>query len=173
MRERPARCSHTTLGKTKMPRTEQSILVVAPRHKVFAFVADYRNTMKYEKHFSRVDLAPGPSRGIGTTVEARGWFRGIPVKAKLRITEFVEDERIVSRSVAGLKSSLEWGFADEQGKTKVRLVASYAFPFPFIPRQVRESVAQEVQTMTTASLRELKRLLENEESGPASEPPAE
>ncbi len=144
-----------------MPHTDQSILVDAPRHKVFDFVADYRNTTKYEKHFSRLDLMPGPIRGIGNTVDARGWFRGIPVRSKLRIVEFAEDQRIVSTSVAGLKSWLEWDFADEDGKTRVRLFASYSFPIPFIPRNVRESVAQEVKAMTTASLLELKRLLES------------
>ncbi len=156
-----------------MPQTDQSILVDAPRHKVFDFVADYRNTMKYERHFSRVDLAPGPTRGVGNTVDARGWFRGIPVRAKLRIVEFVENERIVSRSIAGLKSSLEWDFSDEDGKTKVRLFASYSFPIPFIPRHLRESVAEEVKAMTSASLRELKRLTESDEARTASEPPAE
>ena len=156
-----------------MPQTDQSILVDAPRQKVFAFVADYRNTLKYEKHFSRLDLAPGPARGIGNTVDARGWFRGIPVRAKLRIVGFVENERIVSRSIAGLKSSLEWDFSDEEGMTRVRLFASYSFPIPFIPRHLRETVTEEVRSMTTASLRELKRLMEIGDSAAASQPPAE
>ena len=156
-----------------MPQTDQSILVDAPRHRVFDFVADYRNTTKYEKHFSRLDLMPGPARGIVNTVDVRGWFRGIPVRAKLQIVEFVEDERIVSASIAGLKSWLEWDFSDEEGKTRVRLFASYSFPFPFIPRHVRESIAHEVKSMTTASLIELKRLVERDEAGSVSEPSAQ
>jgi uncharacterized membrane protein len=156
-----------------MLQADQSILVDAPRQRVFAFVADYRNAMKYERHFSRLDLVPGPTSGIGTTVDARGRFRGIPVRAKLRIEEFVEGQRIVSRSVSGLRSSLEWNFAEEGRQTRVRLVTRYSLPVPFVPRQVRESIHEEIQAMTRASLKELKRLLEVDQPAEVLETSAE
>ncbi|HEX9016715.1 MAG TPA: SRPBCC family protein [Chloroflexota bacterium] len=144
-----------------MPTIDQSVLVEAPRHEIFGFVADYRNVTRFEKRFTRVFRLPGPSYGLGVTLDARGWFRGVPVRAKLRIVEFVPDKRIVSRSVAGLKSILEWEFSDEGGGTRVRLITGYDWPFPLIPRQVKESVAAEVGSMAADSLRELKRLMES------------
>ncbi len=156
-----------------MLQTDQSILVNAPLHTAFAFVADYRNAIKYERHFSKLDPLPGPRQGYGTTLDARGRFRGIPVRSTLRIVEFVEDERIVSRSIAGLHCSLEWDFGEENGRTRVRLVAKYALPLPFVPRTVQASIEREIQAITTESLLELRRLLEVRQPAPASEPASE
>lgn len=144
-----------------MPTIDQSLLVDAPRHEVFGFVADYRNVTRFEKRFTRVARLPGAPYGLGLTLDARGWYRGVPVRAKLRIVEFVPDKRIVSRSVAGLKSTLEWDFTDEAGGTRVRLVTGYDWPLPLIPRHLKESIANEVASMAADSLRELKRLMES------------
>ncbi len=144
-----------------MPRTDHTVLVMAPLSEVFEYVADYRNVAKFEKRFSRVEPLPGPRYGLGTTLDTRGWFHGVPVRAKLRTTEFVENQRIVSNSISGLKSTLEWEFAEENGGTRVKMAASFDWPLPLIPRHIKEAIQEEVREMTAASLCELKRLLES------------
>ncbi len=143
-----------------MPAIERSILVNAPVGEVFAFVADYRNTIRYQRHFSRFDPVGSPTYGLGLTVEARGHFKGFPIRTKLRVTEFVDNELIVSKSVEGLRSEAIWSFAPENGGTRVTFSASYAWPIPVLSGAIRRMVTAELASMTESSLRELKRLVE-------------
>ena len=143
-----------------MPNTAQSIFIDAPVGEVFEFVADYRNIVRFEKHFSKVERQPGPAYGTGMVLDCRGRFRGVPVRVKLRVIEFVENRRIVSQSIAGLKSLLEWDFSEEDGGTRAKLFANYGWPFPLIPKHLKDSIREEIDEMTADSLRELKRLIE-------------
>ena len=145
-----------------MPSLDRWIWVSAPLAYVFSFVADYRNASRYQHQFTRFEPLPGLEYGLGATAEARGRFRGFPVRARLKIVEFVEGRRIVTRSIGGMKSSAEWDFLEEKGGTRVRLLASYEFPVPVPSRTLRKIVESEVASMTESSLRELKRLIEAE-----------
>jgi uncharacterized membrane protein len=143
-----------------MPSTDLSILIDAPLEAVFDFVADPRNTVKYQREFSTFEPVGHPPRGLGMTVDARGKFKGLPVRAKLRIVEFVPNERIVSRSVAFLKSRAEWHFSVEDGKTLVRFVAQYDWPVPLPARAMSWLLENEIDAMAEDSLRRLKLLVE-------------
>ena len=156
-----------------MPRIERSILVKAAVEEVFEFVADYRNTTRYQRHFSRFDPIGPPTRGLGLTVDARGRFRGIPIHARLRVTEFVENERIVSNSIEGLKSAAIWRFDREDEQTRVTFTASYAWPVPILSGALRRMLTEELVSMTESSLRELKRLVEQEHGSRALEAPTQ
>ncbi len=159
--------------ESQMPTIARSILVNAPIEEVFQFVADYRNTPKYQRQFSRFEPVGEPTHGLGLTVDARGRFKGLPIRAKLRITEFVENERIVSRSVEGLKSAAEWEFGREGDKTRVTFTASYSWPLPILSRAIRKMLEAELIAMTEASLRELRRLVEARHLGGSLQPSAE
>jgi uncharacterized protein YndB with AHSA1/START domain len=145
-----------------MPSTDLSILIDAPVQRVFEFVADPRNTVRYQREFSHFEPIGTPRYGLGMTVDARGKFKGIPVRTKLRIVEFVPHERIVSRSVAFLKSRAEWHFSEEEGKTLVRFVAHYDWPLPLPRWSVGRILEHEIEAMTELSLRRLKQLVEEE-----------
>jgi uncharacterized protein YndB with AHSA1/START domain len=152
-----------------MPSTDLSILIDAPVEAVFEFVADPRNTVRYQREFSTFEPIGQPRRGLGMTVDARGKFKGIPVRARLRVVEFVPNERIVSRSIAFLKSRAEWHFAEEEGGTLVRFVAQYDWPIPLPARAMSWLLEDEIEAMTEASLRRLKRLVEQEQHLPPAQ----
>lgn len=152
-----------------MPVIERSILVDAPVEEVFEFVADYRNTIQYQRQFSRLEPVGEPTYGLGLTVEARGRFKAIPIHARLRITEFSKNERIVSKSVEGLKSEAVWSFAPEGSQTRVTFTASYGWPLPILSGALRRMLLAELAVMTESSLRELKRLVERKRRGASSE----
>lgn len=156
-----------------MPVIERSILIDAPIEEVFEYVADYRNTLKYQRQFSKFEAVGQPAYGLGLTVDARGRFKGIPIHSKLRITEFVKNERIVSRSIEGLKSDVEWSFAGEGTQTRVRFTASYAWPVPILSKTLRRVLEAELASMTESSLRALKRLVEAKHREPPLKPLAE
>lgn len=148
-----------------MPGTDLSILVDAQVEAVFRFVSEPSNTLRYQRHFSRFDPIGSPRTGHGATADARGSLLGIPVRAKLRVIEFVPNRKIVARSVAYLKSSAEWHFSEEDGKTLVRFVASYDWPMPVMGPGMRLLLEAEIEALAEDSLRELKRLVEQEARG--------
>jgi uncharacterized membrane protein len=150
------------LGEEDMPSTDLSILIDAPVEAVFRFVADPRNTIRYQQEFSSFEPIGAPRYGLGMTVDARGKFKGIPVRARLQIVEFVPNERIVSRSIAFLKSRAEWHFVEDQGRTLVRFVAQYDWPIPLPGRAMSWMLGGEIEAMTEDSLRRLKLLVEEE-----------
>ncbi len=154
-----------------MPGVDRSILIEAPVATVFEYVADWRNTIKYQHQFSKFEPVGEPVRGLGLTVDARGWFKGLPVRARLRIVEFVENERIVSRSVAHMRSSAEWLFSPDGDRTRVRFIANYDWPVPLGNRLLKRIVENEIASMTETSLRDLKRLVEGQVKADAARCP--
>lgn len=145
-----------------MPTIDRSIHIDAPVEKVFRFVADYRNTVRYQRQFTKFEPVGGPMAGLGLTVDARGRFKGVPIHTRLRITQFTENERIVSTSVGGLKSDAEWLFSTEDGGTRVQFRATYAWPIPIPNGAIRDMLKAELVSLTEDSLRRLKRLVESE-----------
>ena len=137
-----------------MPHTDLNILIDAPVERVFRFVADPHNTTRYQRQFSRFEPVGSPQYGLGATADARGRFRGIPVRARLRIVEFVPNKRIVSRSIAFLKSTAEWHFDEEDGKTRVRFAANYDWPIPILGGTIRRMIEEEIDDMAEDSLQD-------------------
>ncbi len=143
-----------------MPEIARTILIDAPVGEVFEFVADPRNTIQYQRHFSRFEAVGEPTYGAGLIVDARGHFHAIPIHTRLRIVEFVKDERIVSESIAGLKSRSEWSFAQQGEGTRVTFIADYDWPIPILSGMLRRRLEAELAAMTESSLRKLKKLTE-------------
>lgn len=155
-----------------MPVFDRSFLVAAPVRQVFDYVAEPRNTMRYQKQFTSFEVADNTPRGVGMEVDARGRFHGIPVRTRLRMVDFVQDELIASQSVSGLKNSSQWRFTPGAGGTQVRFTARYEWPLPILSRRLRTRIEEELASMTDDSLRTLKALIESSPVGSAVEVPA-
>lgn len=143
-----------------MPVVSRSVLIRAPLPVVFAFVADYRNTTRFQRQFSRFEPVGEPTHGLGMKVDVWGHFKGFPVRTVLRVTEFVENKRIVSESTEGLRSRSEWRFLPEQEGTRVQFSATFEWPL-LPPSKILERMAEEeLAVLAECALGELKRLLE-------------
>lgn len=64
-----------------------------------------------------------------------------------------------------MRSSAEWHFEPEGPATRVRVIAAYDIPVPRVVTGLRRRIEAEIDRMTEASLRELKRLVEKEIAG--------
>jgi uncharacterized membrane protein len=145
-----------------VPTIDRSILIEVPIDSVFRFVADYRNTVRYQRQFTSFEPVGETTWGLGLTVDARGRFKGWPIHSRLRVVEFHENQRIVSTAIAGLKSDAEWRFSEEGGGTRVRFRATYACPIPILSGTVRRMLETELVSLTEDALRRLKQLTESE-----------
>jgi len=101
----------------------------APLEKVFGYLADSRNIEQWFYGVERIVPLTEQIRGLGSTFEIT-INAGIPLKAKIKCTEFVENELIVVTSLGGdgPAASTRWTFASEGDGTRIRGEFDYTVP---------------------------------------------
>lgn len=114
-----------------MAHIEESVDVPSPIVDVFEVIADYRQALSWLEGFTRFELLPGPSRGVGARVRAAGSFLGFALETELRIVEFEEPRRLVSRSEGPIRSLTAWLLQETEGGTRVTFQGEYQLPLAF------------------------------------------
>jgi uncharacterized membrane protein len=155
-----------------VPRVRKSIEINAPLEDVFAYVADYRNAKDFLEGFTEFQAVTGQFSGLGARARASGKFWGVPVSTVLEISEFEENQCLVSRSVAGIRSSSAWGFQTTKKGVKVTFTAEYSVPGLMIGHLMERLIEKDVEANTRQSLINLKRIMERDSKPPASSGPA-
>ncbi|SRR5579875_3657045 len=111
-----------------MARVHESIVVSAPISDVFDLIADYRRALEWMEGFSRFDLMPGPSKGVGARVRAAGTFLGFTLETELEIVEYERPYRLVSRSTGPIKALTTWLLSQDESGTRVSFAGDYSLP---------------------------------------------
>jgi carbon monoxide dehydrogenase subunit G len=148
-----------------LPRVERQITIAAPRDRVFAFVADHRNALKWMHNFTRFDPVEPGAYGLGAKVDASGLVMGFPIATKLEIVGFDPPRQLVSKTTGRLKSTSTWDFKSEGEGTRVVFTGEYDLPGPLLRMIGGPFVQHELETSAEASLRNLKQNLEGASSG--------
>jgi ligand-binding SRPBCC domain-containing protein len=139
--------------------------VPLPRDRVFAFFSTPRNleaiTPPWLKFRIVHESAPQPGEGVEYTY--RLLMRGIPMRWKSRLTEWVPGERFVDVQLRGPYA--EWHhthtFEDVEGGTLIRDRVSYRLPFGWFGRLVAgRLVAADVSKIFEYRRRKTAELLE-------------
>lgn len=107
---------------------EQSVEINAPIGTVFAYVDDFTTTKDWMYGLSKIDPVTDQVRGIGT--EFDGVMKvGVPLKSRIRCTDWTLDERIEFTSIKGIQNTQRWTFTDlGEGRTRVDAWISYTLP---------------------------------------------
>jgi uncharacterized membrane protein len=87
-------------------------------------------------------------------------LKGIPLETLSEVVEFVENERIACRSVRGVAASNYWLFAGDESRTTVTAIVAYQLPGQLMGEFMARLVSREIVETVTASLVNLKRILE-------------
>ena len=93
-----------------MPTITATTIVSATADEAFAFVADYRNIVRLQPHFSSARLLSAEEHGVGAEIDLSGHFHGIPIKARNRIVAYSPPDRQVSVSDGQVLSRSTWVF---------------------------------------------------------------
>jgi uncharacterized membrane protein len=101
----------------------------APLQMVFGYLADSRNIEQWFYGVERIVPLTEQIRGLGSTYEIT-INAGMPLTAKIRCTEFIENELISVESFGGdgPSASTRWTFASEGDGTRIRGEFDYTLP---------------------------------------------
>ncbi|MFC2059407.1 SRPBCC family protein [Chloroflexota bacterium] len=115
-----------------MAKVKKSITVNAPIEKVFEYISETTNLLEIWPSLINV-------KDMHWTVNGR-WFRwaykmaGLFFEGTAKDIEYKINDRIVTETEEGLRSTIMWGFEPENGKTKVTFIVEYQIPVPLLGR---------------------------------------
>ncbi|MGH2461733.1 MAG: SRPBCC family protein [Chloroflexota bacterium] len=113
-----------------MAHVKESIVIPAPMSAIFDVIADDRRALEWMEGFSRFELLPGPTNGVGARVRAAGTFLGFTVETELEISEYERPNRLVSRSSGPIKALTTWLLSEDETGTRVTFSGDYILPLP-------------------------------------------
>jgi hypothetical protein len=82
-------------------------------------------------------------------------------EAKSTVLEFVPDERFVTQSQGGIESTLIWGFAPDNGGTRIDLAVEYTVPVPVLGRLAEALVVRQNERELETTLANVKERVED------------
>lgn len=114
-----------------MAKVERTITINAPVEKVFAYIDEPTNLPEiWPSMVEAKDVQRLPSGG--------NKFRWVYKMAGMRLegtsetTEYVANQRTVSKTKGGIESTVTWIFQPEAGGTRVTFEAAYTVPIPLL-----------------------------------------
>ena len=149
-----------------MAKIERSIEIRAPVEKVFDFVADWRNKLRFFEGIYDWKPTTEKTRGDGARFVYKVKVLGREYETEDEVSDFVENRRWSCTSVRGVQSKHEWIFSRLDEKTIVIFLSEYKPPVPIL------GVVLDVlffkwrwQRNVERSLQNLKKLLEEQTPG--------
>jgi len=114
-----------------MTKTAKTINIKAPVEKVFDYISEPTNLPEIWPSLVEVkDVQKLPSGGTRNRWVYK--MAGILLKGTSEETEYVPNQRLVSKTKGGVESTQTWMFQPEAGGTKVTFEVEYTVPIPVL-----------------------------------------
>ena len=121
-----------------MARIEKTIIINAPIEKVFNYVEDSNNLPEIWSSLVEVkDVERIPNGGTKF-----GWMykmTGVRFEGTTETTEYVANQRLVTKNKGGVSSIITWTFESEDGGTKLTIEVDYTVNIPVL-RKLAETL---------------------------------
>lgn len=142
-----------------MAKVNKSITINVPVEKVFNYATDQTNmpeiwpSMVENKVLERLPNGGTKSQYVYKMAGMR--FEGISVD-----TEFVPNQRTVSKTEGGIDSVITWEYQSEGETTKVTFGAEYTVPIPLLGKLAEAFIVKQNENEAEAILANLKARME-------------
>jgi uncharacterized membrane protein len=141
-------------------RSQATVSVDAPARDCFAYVANHRNATRFMLGIKRYEPLTEQASGMGARFLAVVEVAGRKLEAEMEITDWVDGEKMTSRSRRGPKTEGGWTFDESRdGTTAITLSYAYEVPgvFRLLPGRVVTGI---VEGGLRLSLQRLKKEIE-------------
>jgi len=113
-----------------MAKVERSMTVNADVDKAFAYISNPANEMEWFASIS--DIRDIKGQGVGQKYGYTFKMAGLPLKGESEVLEYAPNQRYVTESKGGIRSTWTWTFTPEDGGTRVNVVVEYSIPVPVL-----------------------------------------
>jgi len=135
-----------------------SIHINAPVEKVFAYVTDPMSLLEWFVGMTGVTDVSGS--GVGQQSRWTYSMIGIPFSGESKLTEYVPNQRSVSKQEGGITSIITWTFAPHEGGTKLDMHIDYTIPVPVLGKLAEKVVFKRNQREAQMSMENIKGTME-------------
>ena len=115
-----------------MTRVEESVIVDAPVHAVFAYASDWRGWPEWLEGVTDFRPTTEVTRGTGARYAYRARVMGIPARVETEVRDFVEDSGWTGFSTRGLPHRTFWRFEAQGQSTRFTYAMEYQLPAPLL-----------------------------------------
>ena len=142
-----------------MAKVNKSITINAPVDKIFNYATDQTNmpeiwpSMVENKVLERLPNGGTKSQYVYKMAGMR--FEGISID-----TEFIPNQRTVSKTEGGIESEITWEYQSEGDATKVTFGAEYTIPIPLIGKLAEAFIVKQNENEAEIILANLKARME-------------
>jgi uncharacterized membrane protein len=147
-----------------MPHVEQSVDILAPTTAVFALIAQQPERMpEWWDAFETQQRVTPPPTAVGSISRYVYNMMGIRIKGEHQVMQMDEDRRLVVKTLSGIDSMFEFGFAPTDTGTRLTLRVAYNLPGSVLGQLLnRLTIEQKNERDLIAALAKLKALVERE-----------
>jgi uncharacterized membrane protein len=142
-----------------MAKLEKTITIDASVEKVFAFMSEPTNLPEIWPSMVEVrNVEPLASGGYNF-----GWvykMAGMQIEGASETTEYIPDQRTVTRSTKGIQSQFIWAFAAEGGGTRLTVSIEYTVPVPVLGKLAEAVIVKQNEQEAETLLANLKARME-------------
>ena len=115
-----------------MTRVEDTVIVEAPVHTVFAYASDWRKWSEWFEGVSDFRPTTEVTRGTGARYAYRASLMGLPATVETEIRDFIEDQGWTGIATRGLPHRTYWHFEAEGESTRFTYALEYELPVPLV-----------------------------------------
>jgi uncharacterized protein YndB with AHSA1/START domain len=142
-----------------MAKVEKTITIAAPVEQVFDYVSVPTNVPEiWPSLVEMKDLEPVPSGGYTWAYVYK--MAGLRFEGTGQHTEYVANQRNVSKNKGGIEGTITWVFQPEDGGTKVTFEAEYTVPIPLLGKLAEALIVRQNEREAELLLANLKARME-------------
>ncbi len=142
-----------------MAKVEKTITINAPIEKVFGYVEEPTNLPEiWPSLVEAKDVQRLPNGG--TSFRWVYKMAGVRFEGTSEDTDYVANQRVVSKTKGGIESTVTWMFQPEAGGTKVTYEAEYTVPIPLLGKLAEAFIVKQNEREAELILANLKARME-------------
>ena len=141
-----------------MAKIVRDTLIKAPLEKVFSYLADPKNELEWLP--SLTDVRDVVGQGVGKKWEWSYKMFGISFKGNSEVTEQVDNEKYVYKTMGGINSNWTFSFKKEDDGTRLNLDIEYTVPVPVLGKVAEKLALGQNEKEANLAIDNIKSILE-------------
>ena len=142
-----------------MATVNKSITINAPIEKVFKYTTEQSNLPEIWPSLVENEVIESLPNG-GTKTRFTYKMAGMRFKGISEDTEFIPNQRVVSKTAEGVESEIIWEFQSEGEATKVTFRGEYTVPIPLLGKLAEAFIVKQNENEAEVILANLKARME-------------